>query len=100
MFISPLRCHDYRNGFCAGRSAGWQYFLNLQIASIERCLAEQAFCTRFFEPFCGTNAMSFLTRQLSTAALQRESPWDYRNICHHSVTVITILMTMRICWQE
>ncbi|MBL7993060.1 MAG: hypothetical protein JNN25_16610 [Candidatus Kapabacteria bacterium] len=38
--------------------------------------------------------MSFLTRQLSTAALQREKLKDYRNIVVIQVTVITILMTM------
>jgi hypothetical protein len=38
--------------------------------------------------------MSFLTRQLSTAALQREKLKDYRNIVVIQVAVITILMTL------
>jgi hypothetical protein len=38
--------------------------------------------------------MSFLTRPLSTTALQREKLKDYRNIVVIQVTVITILMTL------
>ena len=38
--------------------------------------------------------MSFLTRQLSSAALQREKLKDYRNIVVIQVAVITILMTL------
>ncbi len=38
--------------------------------------------------------MSFLTRQLTTTALQREKLKDYRNIVVIQVTVITILMTL------
>lgn len=38
--------------------------------------------------------MSFLTRQLSTAALQREKLKDYRNIVTIQVTVVIILMTL------
>ena len=38
--------------------------------------------------------MNFLTRQLTTTALQREKLKDYRNIVVIQVTVITILMTL------
>ncbi|MCU0428115.1 MAG: hypothetical protein MUF71_21085 [Candidatus Kapabacteria bacterium] len=38
--------------------------------------------------------MSFLTRQLTTAALQREKLKDYRNIVTIQVTVVIILMTL------
>jgi hypothetical protein len=39
--------------------------------------------------------MSFLTRQLSTAALQREKLKDYKNIVAIQVVVITLLMTLQ-----